>query len=75
MVNDQAFPSIQSERETFGTVKAIWSSGGMSKREIYAALSMQGGRAANKNVSATELAAQAVKDADALMAELAKGAK
>lgn len=89
MVNDQAFPSIQSERETFGTVKAIWSSGGLSKRELYSAIALQAllsneGRLKdydkrNDSIPGATLqqavAAQACSYADALIAELAKGAK
>ena len=65
-----AFPTTDEKR--VGDVASILSSGGMTKREAYAMLAQAGLLAGNPDVQYEAAARQAVKHADALLAELSR---
>lgn len=73
---DSAFPQVQSSNgfTSDGSVDSVWSEGGLTKRELLAAMAMQGlcGSFSTKYKEIPELATQI---ADALLAELAKDSK
>ena len=77
--NDSAFPVIAGHMEGFGPAQGK-DSVGLSKRELFAAMAMQGICARNKDAAGDILthiptvASTAVRYADALIAELEKTA-
>lgn len=75
-MSDQVFPEVTSESDNpdNNNVTAIWSKGGLTKRELFAAMIAQGMMATPDRVEARKVSmAIAVQLADALIAELAKG--
>jgi hypothetical protein len=72
---DSAFPTQMWDEEL---KEATWLDGGLTKRELFAAMAMQGCMAANGKGELTleeidQMAVGFVTVADALLAELAKG--
>ncbi len=88
MKNEPAFPTVKSESDPAydnGTldgrrVSAVWSEGGLTKRELFAVMALQGlasnGDAmqamAKKGILEWDIVADAVRMADSLLAELEK---
>lgn len=69
--NEPAYPSFQVRR--VGNVEHIdVLHPGLSKREVFAAMAMQGWRAGGEFGSSADAARFALDDADALLKELAK---
>lgn len=66
--NEPLFPSLGTPNGEFSTAV-----GGLTIREHFAAMAMQGLLAANYQYTPAQLAEDAVMHADALLAELAKG--
>ena len=73
-MSDQVFPEVTSESDNpdNNNVTAIWSKGGLTKRELFAAMMMQG-MVHDSRPAATVAAIWAVEYADAIVKELAKG--
>lgn len=75
--NASAFPLVETEHNK-GSHSPDWFSvhsvpgTGLSKREYFAAMAMQGLRADQNGFDSEQIARIAVSDADALLAELAK---
>ena len=77
--NDPAFPIIKSSQNGNLQIVNIYSTGGLTKREYFAAMALQGILAANPTISVMPkdnpvnlLAIPAVAFADALLDELSK---
>jgi hypothetical protein len=84
--NDSAFPEIRSKEVIYGhsdlpPVMGVYSQGGLTKRELIAAIAMNGILQNSVNhekevrFSETSVAKGAVEYADALLLELSKGAE
>lgn len=72
MKNEPAFPQINTQRNSFeGGVQELSALGGLTKRELFAAIAMQG-MVHDSRPAATIAAIYAVEYADALIAELEK---
>ena len=79
MNTDPAFPTVKSEQfESEYALSRVWSEGGLTKREYFAGLAMQGllahtcDESMPKDLNERDIALRAVKCSDALLAELAK---
>lgn len=76
--DENAFPGIRSSGGEYADspVTSVWSEGGLTKRELFAAMAMQGLVKALSNpykFPYETAAAMSCKAADALIAALAKG--
>jgi hypothetical protein len=79
MSDESAFPRVKSDRfDGAECVSDVWSEGGLSKRELFAAMAMQGfissGQVRSKE-DVEGLGFMALRAADSLLAELAKESK
>lgn len=78
-LSESAFPRLTTKRGTSGAIDRVEVAGGLTKRELFAAMVMQGLVAANVKVvdcdmhsPQSNLAHSAVAIADALISELKK---
>jgi hypothetical protein len=75
MRDEPAFPKIKSDNGEYAnnSVMSVWSEGGLTKRELFAAMALQG-MLSDSNLTDTfeNFARNSVKSADALIAELQK---
>jgi len=74
-MSEQAFPVLKGLRHTTPSQQVAEVAGGLTKRELFAAMAMQGLRACGDPQcprNSVPIAEIAVADADALIAELSK---
>lgn len=74
-MSENAFPEVQSSGGQYhdSPVTSVWSEGGLTKRELFAAMAMQGYLSdRNGGHPINEVPKWSIEVADALIAELAK---
>lgn len=70
--SDPVFPTEKISRNSYGDISQRTTVPGITKREWFAAMAMQAIEASNPPAGYEDIAVSAVKQADALLKELAK---